>query len=233
MLGLDLVHALDESWRDTLDDLARERGWPTTREAAKLGARVAELSAAYNDPARARATVRESGAARLGFAVARDVPKGAGAVRELVATRQLGLGSVDPLRVLDVGAGLGAMTWGLVRALAASGASGRVEAVWVDPDREALRLGEALARRRAGDRGVELVVKTTAESLGEVVRRSFDVVLLGNVLSELQVGASAAERVVRHAVLLRDLLERARVALVVVEPALRDRTRHLHAVRDS
>jgi ribosomal protein RSM22 (predicted rRNA methylase) len=233
MLGLHLVHALDESWREPLDDVARERGWPTTRDAVKLGARVAELSAAYNDPERARATVREAGAARLGFAFARDVPKGAAAVRELVSTGQVRLTPGETLRVLDVGAGLGAMTWGLVRALAASGASGRVEAAWVDPDREALRLGEALLRRRSWERGIELAVNTAAESSAGLPGRAYDVVLVGNVLSELHVGASASDRVSRHVAFLRDLLDRAERALVVVEPALRDRTRHLHAVRDA
>jgi hypothetical protein len=235
MLGLDLVRSLDESWRETLDEVARERGWPTTHDVAKLGAQVEELSAAYNDPERARATTREFGAARLGFAFPRDVPKGAGAVRELVAARLLGLAPGEPLRILDVGAGLGATTWGLVRALAASGASGRVEAAWVDSDGEALRLGESVVRRRGGEGGVELAVRETARSTSELRGQAYDAVLLGNVLSELHVGTAPADRVARHAALLRELLERAGAdgSLVVVEPALRDRTRHLHAVRDA
>jgi len=64
----------------------------------------------------------------------------------------------------------------------------------------------------------------------------FDLVLAGQILSELDVGASEDVRVARHAELLGAWLER-RVepegALVVVEPALRDRTRHLHRVRDA
>jgi hypothetical protein len=62
------------------------------------------------------------------------------------------------------------------------------------------------------------------------------------VLSELDVGASDETRLDRHVALVRRLVdERARPpgegertgAVIVVEPALRDRTRHLHRVRDA
>ena len=89
MVGLDLVRPLEDDWRDTLDEVARARGWPTSRDVGTLAARVAALSAAYNDELRARAGIRDAGAARLGFAFARDVPKGAAAVRELVTTGEL------------------------------------------------------------------------------------------------------------------------------------------------
>jgi SAM-dependent methyltransferase len=253
MLGLALVRPLEDDWRDTLDAVARRRGWPTGRDVAKLAARVADLSAAYNDASVARASAKDAGAARLGFAFARDVPKGAAAVRELVATGTLELGGA-PLRVLDVGAGLGATTWGLVRALEARrrrglGASGLaqrgpriVEATWLDPDAQALQLAEEVVRERdsAGRGGIELRVRTIVRpvwpiaGLDDLAR--FDVVLVGQVLSELDVGVPAEERVDRHAALLGDLLERftgEHGSLVVVEPALRDRTRHLHRVRDA
>jgi hypothetical protein len=122
MVGFELVQPLDAQWRRSLDAVARARGWPSSGDVGKLAASVAKLSAAYNDPGRARASVREAGAARLGFAFARDVPKAAGAVRELLATG--GLRSSGFLRVLDLGSGLGAMTWGLVRALQACGKRG-------------------------------------------------------------------------------------------------------------
>ncbi|HEY8042552.1 MAG TPA: small ribosomal subunit Rsm22 family protein [Polyangiaceae bacterium] len=235
MLGRDLVRPLDDGWRETLDAVARSRGWPTSRDVARLAARVTDLSAAYNDASRARAGVRDAGAARLGFSFARDVPKGAAAVRELVATGVLRLGGV--LRVLDVGAGLGATTWGVVRALEASGARGAVEVTWVDADAEALDLAAAVARRRAGHGAVELRPRTAARAVGPLDDLGrFGLVLAGQVLSELDVGAPDEVRVERHASLLRGWLER-RVddhgALVVVEPALRDRTRHLHRVRDA
>jgi hypothetical protein len=138
--------------------------------------------------------------------------------------------------VLDVGAGLGATTWGVVRALAAAGGSGRVEAMWVDEDARALELASDIASARRGQGPVELRVTTLARPLAALGDRPrFDLVLAGNVLSELDVGLPAPARVERHAELLLGWLAQ-RLApdgsLVVVEPALRDRTRHLHRVRD-
>ncbi len=260
MLGRALVAPLDDGWLRTLDAVAAARGWPTTRQAARLGAAVAALSASYNDPTRARASAREAGAARLGFSFARDVPKSAGAVRELVALGQVR--REGTLTVLDVGAGLGATTWGVVRALQAAGARLDVEATWVDDDAEALAVGQAIVREReraspspstspsptpdphasphpSGDAagGVRLRVRTVARAAGPLDELGrFDLVLAGQVLSELDVGADPEERVARHAALLGGWVAR-RLApggsLVVVEPALRDRTRHLHRVRDA
>jgi hypothetical protein len=275
MLGLGLVRALEDDWRDTLDSVARRYGWPASDEVRGLAACVVALSSAYNDPAVARAAVRDAGAARLGFSFPRDVPKGAAAVRELVATGMVKPPGAGPLRVLDVGAGLGATTWGLVRALAASrerrrrapsapssatGSAGRVgdavlpplhvHATWVDSDARALEIGAELVRARAGGRTgatVTLDVTTVAQP-GPRMHSSalasmhalddpgrYDVVLVGQLLSELDVGEPPDVRVDLHAALLGELLERrvdAHGSLVVIEPALRDRTRHLHRVRD-
>jgi hypothetical protein len=235
MIGIDLVRPLEPEWRTTLDAVARGRGLPTSRDVGKLAACVAELSAAYNDPARARATMREAGAARLGFSFVRDVPKGAGAVRELLATG--GLPSEGSLRVLDLGAGLGAMTWGLTRALRAAGSSVVVDATWLDSDAEAIELGLEIVRERAHDRPAELRVQIARGALDAArALGAFDVVLLGSVLSELSVSGSDEVRLGEHVALLGSLLEqnvREGGALVVVEPALRARARHLHRVRDA
>jgi SAM-dependent methyltransferase len=244
MLGFDLVRPLDESWRVTLDAVARARGWPASRDVAKLGARVAALSAAYNDPHRARASAIDAGAARLGFAFPRDVPKGAAAVRELLAVGALP--RQGALRVLDLGAGLGAMTWGLHRARALAGGSGAIDVTWVDADGEALELGVAVARERAREAGHDDALRIAAlrapieavasASPAFAARGPFDVVLVGNVLSELDVGRDPAARAAAHAAWLHEVLRRhvtQHGSLVVVEPALRDRTRHLHRVRDA
>jgi hypothetical protein len=241
VLGLSLVRPLEDDWRHTLDAVASARGWPTSREPAKLGKWVENLSAAYNDPARARASVRDAGAARLGFSFVRDVPKGAAAVRELVATGILRMREEGTLRILDIGAGLGATTWGVVRALEAAGDRGTVEATWVDTDAGALDLAMAVVRAREAqeDRGavglrVRTAVRDAAQALGGSSR--FDLVLVGQLLSELDVGSSEEMRVAQHAGLLCDWLARGAEpggALVVIEPALRDRTRALHRVRDA
>ncbi|MCL2449045.1 MAG: small ribosomal subunit Rsm22 family protein [Polyangiaceae bacterium] len=242
MVGLELVRPLDDDWRDTLDAVAASRGWPSTREPRKLAARVAELSAAYNDGARAGSRMHESGAARLGFSFARDVPKGAAAVREIIASRALpgtaGGGAV--VRVLDVGAGLGAMTWGVARALDAAGLRVRVDATWLDADAAALDVARALvAARRSRAGGVELSVQAVVADVDPRAParhdRTFDLILAGQLLSEMDVGVPDDERAELHAAWLATRMGALAEGgfLVVVEPALRDRTRHLHRVRDT
>jgi ribosomal protein RSM22 (predicted rRNA methylase) len=238
MIGIDLVRPLEDDWRETLDAVARARGWPSSRDVAALGARVAALSEAYNDPGRARAGAEEAGAARLAFSFPRDVPKGAAAVRELIATGALRVpGEGATLSVLDLGAGLGATTWGVARALQAAGARCVLEATWLDADARALAIAEAIAQGRAGRSPVEVRARAVARpltALDDLGR--FDLVLLGQVLSELQVGEPPEARVERHAALLARLLDRHLAPLgsvVVIEPALRERTRHLHRVRDA
>src|SRR5436190_23609879 len=124
---------LGDDWRATVDGIARARGWPTSADPERLGAAVAALSRTYNDASATavRASNAQALAARLVFSFVRDAPKACAAVRELVAA---GLVTADggaagggggggaggagrPLCVLDVGAGLGAMTWGLAAAL--------------------------------------------------------------------------------------------------------------------
>jgi SAM-dependent methyltransferase len=168
------------------------------------------------------------------------VPKGAAAVRELVACGAVETHGTAPLRVLDLGAGLGATTWGLVRALEAAGSVRPIEATLVDPDAQALDLATAIVRARAARGGrVDVRVRTlvqpaTADFAPGGAR--FDVVLVGQLLSELDVGVADDARVARHTDLIGGWLDTrldTRGALVVIEPALRDRTRHLHRVRDA
>jgi ribosomal protein RSM22 (predicted rRNA methylase) len=255
MNAFALVRPLEDDWRDTLDAVARARGWPTSQEPARLAKELARLSEAYNRGEDEARSVRQSPGARLVFTFARDVPKGAGAVRELVATGALAMPGDRPLRVLDVGAGLGAMTWGLGRALEAAGARGAIDALWMDEDAQALDVAQEIAKRRArgfggapqdarADARVSVTPRTLAASLpasGALrpakaggARDRFDVVLVGQVLSEH--GRDEGDRVARHVELLTALAKDSLApggSLVVVEPALRDRTRHLHAVRDA
>ena len=44
----DLVQPLEDDWRDTLDAVARARGWPSSHEPSRLSAQVSRLSVAYN-----------------------------------------------------------------------------------------------------------------------------------------------------------------------------------------
>jgi SAM-dependent methyltransferase len=240
-IGARLVRALEDDWRATLDAVARMRRLPASADVERLGELVAKLSRAYNDPEQ-RVSPGDAGelAARLGFSFPRDVPKAAGAVRELVATGALAIPEGRALRVLDLGAGLGATTWGVARALEAAGARGAIDATWVDSDAKALEVGAAIvAARAAAPTEVTLHVRTAARDVGRAIApvdSVFDLIVLGQVLSELDVGADEDARVAKHAATIADLLARSldpNGALVVIEPALRDRTRHLHRVRDA
>ncbi len=240
-----LVRPLEAPYQDVIDAVLRKRHAPTTQDVAALGPRVAALSHAYNaglagDGAKVKVPIE----ARIAFSFARDVPKGAGAVRELVRTGVLSTTGERTLRVVDLGAGLGAMTWGIARAITAAAkatgeAPARIEALLVDEDAEALGGAAALAAEiaaRLGPDAPPLTVRTRVERLAPgMVLPEADLVILGQVLSELDVALEPAARVARHAALIADLLARVVApdgALVVVEPALRERTRHLHAVRD-
>lgn len=210
--------------------VAAARKLPGPDAPARLGEIVRDLSSSYNT----RGTSAPSHlAARLGFSFARDVPKSGAAVAELVLTGRLSLGEA-PLRVLDLGAGLGATTWGVVRALALAGASGAVEATLAEPDAGARGLGDALFRE-LGDPadGVRLAARWTSHGFDAPPPGPFDLVLLGQVVSEI-----ARSRTDRVAFLVERLRRLATTALapggslVVIEPALRERTRVLHEIRD-
>ncbi len=232
-----LVRPLDPPWQAVLDAALRPRGYATT-DIARLAPRVQELSAAYNAAEAEGRRTKLPLEARIAFSFPRDVPKGAAAVRELIASGLLALPRDRPLRVLDLGAGLGAMTWGVVQALRAAGASGRVEALLVDEDPSVLEAAVAIGRAAhevLGASPVELGIATQVQSLGRPLPPgAYDLVLVGQVLSELDPRLEVAARLDRQVALLEDVLSRVAPdgALVVVEPALRERTRHLHALRD-
>ncbi len=246
-MALPLVNPLEDPWRDVLDLVLEQRRQPKIADTARLGPKLAELSRAYNAglAGDAPGAKRLPLAARIAFSFPRDVPKGAAAVRELVSTATLSVPVDRPLRVLDLGAGLGAMSWGVFRALDASGARGAIQALLVDEDEEALEAAEAIARE-ASLRGrvvrgpLTLSVTTRAARLDSAVSSASrgpaaDLVLVGQVLSELDTSRPESERVERHASLLASLLRDVVApsgSLVVVEPALRNRSRHLAAVRD-
>ncbi len=217
--------ALGEEWLQCLDEVARAKGLELAP--ARLAAEVRALSDAYNTGAFARSRTKGALAARLMFSFPRDLPKMGAAARELVFTQQLGLPEARPLRVLDVGAGLGASTWGLARMLAASGRSGVIEATFVDDDEGALAVARAIASARAREGSIDVRVFTAGR--GERSSTRFDAIVVGQSLGEID---SSEEG---QAAFLTKLLGESLAphgSLIVVEPALRDRTRRLHRVRD-
>ena len=124
-----------------------------------------------------------------------------------------------PLRVLDLGAGAGAMTLGL-----AAFAGGGLEVVAVDRDAAAL----AIMVEAAGALPAAIAVDARVADVARFApaAATFDLVLLGGVLNELDEAARVP------------LVERGLAALapggalIAIEPALRETSRALHRVRD-
>ncbi|MGH7284296.1 MAG: small ribosomal subunit Rsm22 family protein, partial [Polyangiaceae bacterium] len=230
---------VDDAWRAALDAIAETRGFPASHDVADLARCVSAVSHAYNHEGHdAAETVKKADAlsARLSFFFLRDIAKGWGALRELAAA---GLLDKPSLKVLDLGAGIGAMTWGLAHALAEHPhASRSIEAVLCDADAEALSLAKAVAENRTSVGDVKVTIRTDrqlAPFSPSLAGAPFDLVIAGQLLSELDLDLAPADRVKKHARLVRAWLDAVTPegALVIVEPALRNRTRHLHALRDA
>lgn len=231
---------IDDEWRNALDAVAEMRRWPKTHEHAKIAAYVSRVSAAYNHEghdAIPNLDRNEALAARTEFFFPRDLAKGWGAVRELVRSGAIG-DAEKPLRILDLGAGVGAMTWGMARALADEPKRTKsIEAVLIDGDADALKVAEQIAEQRKSIDGVSVKIETMrqiAPFSASLVGGPFDVVIAGQLLSELDRDVDPEERIVRHVRLIRSWLAAIveNGSLILVEPALRDRTRHLHRLRD-
>jgi SAM-dependent methyltransferase len=214
-----LPQPLDASFAEVLRDVAREYRLPAFDD-PKMPELVRAMAAVYNDDKlKGLGGTRDQLAARLGFWFPRDVPKMAGAVRELVAMGRVGL------KVLDFGAGLGASHRGLARALEA----GVLDVTATDADKEALKIAVSIAKRAPREGNVEIKLRV-ADS---VPRGPFDVILIGQVITELDVNKTPEERLQLHADRITGL---ARFVakdgiIVIVEPALRPRSRHLQRLR--
>ena len=230
---------VDEKWRAVLDAIAETRGFPASHDVAALARCVAAVSHAYNHEghdAGASIAKADALAARTQFFFLRDIAKGWGASRELA---KAGLLSKARLKVLDLGAGIGAMTWGLAHTLAeTSTASRSIDAVLCDADAEALAIAKAVAEERTNVADVSVQIRTDrqiAPFSPSLVGAPFDIIFAGQLLSELDLDVEPADRVKKHVRLVRSWLESIHDdgALVIVEPALRNRTRHLHLLRDA
>lgn len=133
-----------------------------------------------------------------------------------------------PLRVTDLGAGCGALSLGLVALLESDATGGAMfELTLVDRDVDALRIAADALRRLAAHHGTELSIVTRVADVASTALPPADLILAGTVLNELP----EPQRL--------PLVERALAALaddgalIIIEPALRDTSRALHAVRDA
>jgi ribosomal protein RSM22 (predicted rRNA methylase) len=209
-----------------LDGVAARAGLPSSDATAPLARGLTALSAAYNAgrfPGRpgGPAWTPEMRAARLHFFLPRDARKVAAALRDVPLPAP-----GTPLRVLDLGAGLGASALGAwVTARARGHRDVRLELV----DPQSGPLSEAVSLVRAVDPTVEVL---TRHGGIDAAQGTHDLIVMSNVLVEADApGADPARTVARLRTLVRGHLAPDGV-LLVVEPALRPTARRLQAVRE-
>jgi hypothetical protein len=208
--------------------------------AERLAEAVAELSRVYTRERHVLGAGRlGQGAplARLGFFLPRDMIKMFGPLDELLRAGRFP--ARRRLRVLDLGAGLGASTLGLARFVRHAGLQEReLEVVAVERDPDSSRLMRALCSA-LGPLQDEFAPISLSMHAGDLRQLSdagpFDFVLLGFVLNELYLERPAPEHSGLRAGLLARLCARLEqdAALVVLEPALKDSARELMRVRDA
>jgi ribosomal protein RSM22 (predicted rRNA methylase) len=213
---------------DVVYDAAREVLGDAPLATAALTRAIVDRSKRYTSDRDRLATPsdpRADLAARAAFFTIADAMKIAIPLGELA-----GRGALPPrrpLRVVDVGAGCGAMSLGVLASLVSDATGEASFAITaIDRDVDALRIAGSALRRFAERRHVIAGVTTRSADVATTSLPGADLVLLGTVLNELPPPAR------------RELIERALAAIepdgavIVLEPALRDTTRALHELRD-
>ena len=163
-------------------------------------------------------------AARAMFFTVADAMKIAVPLGEL--SHRGALPAARPLRIVDLGAGCGAMSLGAIAALPA-GAGSRLEILAIDRDGAALAIARTAICALAERRGVAAAVATRDADARRAALPAADLVVMGTLLNELD----PADRL--------GLVERALAAIgddgavIIIEPALRDTARALHELRDT
>ena len=127
-----------------------------------------------------------------------------------------------PLRIVDLGAGCGAMSLGAIATLDAA-----LEIVAIDRDSDALRIADVALRDLAERRGRTVTVKIQPNDVATAAIPTADLIVLGTVLNELP----AAQRLPLVLRALASLADDG--AVIIIEPALRETSRAVHELRDA
>ncbi len=164
-------------------------------------------------------------AARAAFFTIADAMKIAIPLGELV--QRGALPAARPLRVIDLGAGCGAMSLGLIETLVRFGAPPSLAITAIDRDASALGIATAAVSSLAAVRGIEVELTARTDDATSAKLPPSDLVIMGTLLNEL---APSARQI---------LVERALStigddgAVILIEPALRETSRALHELRDA
>lgn len=163
-------------------------------------------------------------AARALFFTICDAMKVAVPIAELV--RANALPTARPLRVIDLGAGCGAMSLGLAAALAPLPDAPPLAVLAIDRDARALAIAQRALTALAPT--ATIAIRAGDVATAPLGTASAELVVLGSVLNEL------ADDDARRAVVARALTALAPGgAVIVIEPALRETSRALHTLRDA
>lgn len=164
-------------------------------------------------------------AARAVFFTVADAMKVAIPLAELVGRGALP--ARRPLRIVDIGAGCGAMSLGIVASLASDATGdGSFSIVAIDRDVDALRIAASALRQVGEARGIPVGITTRAADVQTTDVPRADLVVIGSVLNELSHEARGA--LVRRALAAIE----SDGSVIIVEPALRETSRALHELRD-
>jgi precorrin-6B methylase 2 len=214
---------------DELEDVVRAAARAALGEAplatAALTRAILDRSRRYTSE-RDRPAEDPSGdlAARAVFFTIADAMKIAIPLGELV--HRGALPAARPLRIVDLGAGCGAMSLGAIAALPAGGDT-RLDIVAIDYDRAALAIARAALHALAARRGITATVATCDDDVRRATLPVADLIVIGTLLNELD-AAARIELVLRALTAIGE-----DGAVIVIEPALRDTTRALHELRDT
>lgn len=140
------------------------------------------------------------------------------------------------LRVLDIGAGPGTASLGVLTFFSQRDRKPQLEFTVVDQVAENLKIARALFLSSRTTHALEVSLKTVQsdiEGLGNFLLGHFDVIILSNVMNELfaRDGARTRKRVgMLHDILKRSLADDG--SCIIIEPALRETSREMLEVRD-
>lgn len=235
-VGRLFIPTLSSAWVDHVTQVSRQELGLSHLQGAPLSRAVADLSRAYTrerDDFAALVGDDRAYSARLQFFLSRDLLKVHGPLAELHSVHALP--AARRWRVLDLGAGLGTTSLGVARFGAVSGCVDGLSVTAVDVDPEALELFEALARDLRLLPGVPIALETHAHDLTRSflpanVRGPFELIVIGLALNELNGALGEAELAARLLACAEQLSDDG--CMILLEPALRETSRALHAVRD-